>query len=461
MMDELAAGSADRGQLPRIGEELIHRLFVLAKNVALFEIDNDALKRPIQLFLASLGELHDLKEPKAHVTVANNRVFLNHQRLRMDEATYENSKYLMSIYKKLGIQEMGFDTSWEEEDLKQFLVALSSVFKENADVELLDQVKGLSMLEALEEDDGDEVEWDERVGQTRHALEEVSICIAAVAKLMAAESQGVQWNLSGMRRVAQDLVDAAGENPDAFLAMFHIKVNRCALAIHLIRTAIVSILLARKLGLSRIAQAEAAMIALCHHLWNPSETDFHRTDEQEVADEEELRERAFAAARGLFDMGVLNEKLIRLAISVFELVSLRRSKVYRFHDQHDPMGIVAGFAHEYVSMAEKMTPDLAVGAVLQGEQKRNKTLCMALMAAMGRYPVGTMLKLIPNRKAIVVASPRTRQQLDAPVVRILSDKGSNVVDLSKSSEDSASIVRAVDPRKAGVNVLHYLLRTSG
>lgn len=451
-LDDLVAVDGDQEQLGRLGCDLINRLFVLVRTTLLFDLNNEALQRPVRQLLESMERLAQAGETRAALGVVGDNLSLNQALLRPDPATYNNGQFLGRLYRRLQIQELELEVGIGEAGLRRFMERLRPVAEGKADTSTLADLAGIRLVPITEADAGGQsVEIDSRI----QVLRTFAGAIAVTARVMALAEQGLRWSPSLVRRVAHDLADAATKEPDLLAGLVQLPVEGNRLGVHLVRTAVLTGLCAARLGLPRRVWAEAALIALCHHLARPDENAFHSEElldmDRPVGETEPLH-----AALALCGGGGLNQALIRRVVGIYEAAGAGDPRLYHCAAPGDLLGQITALADRLVMLMDNLLPDEALRVLLVERQDEEPQLCRLLVGTVGLYPVGSLVELESGELAVVVKAPRGDGQLGRPVVQVIRGERTGLVDLSRTPE-LGGIVATRDPAQLGENVIQYFL----
>lgn len=455
-LEGLVAVDGVQEQLGVIGCDLVNRLFVLVRNTLLFDLNNEALERPVAALLETLARLADRGELQASIGVLEDNLTLNRQILKPDSATFRNGQFLGRIYRRLQAQAFQLHTAITEPELRAFMAELRQVVNNHEDPSRLSNLSNFKLVPLTGVTAGAEnVEIDSRI----LVLRVYAASIAVVARSMTLAAAGLHWSPNLVRRVAYDLADAADREPNLLLGLLHLPVTQSPLGTHLVRVATLAILCTRKVGLRRRAGTEAAMIALCHHLSRPAEPSLLEPEDLAAGDKAVLGEvDPLDAALALCTRGCLNEDLIRRVVGVYEATSpaQRRRSLYLDATANDLLGRIVSLADRYTVLAETLKPDEALRLLLSERQEDEPDLLRVFVNTVGLYPVGTVVELDSGARAVVVEAPRNKAQLLRPVVQIVEGDGA-LVDLSQPETGHGQIVRSIGAGELGVNVSHYFL----
>jgi HD-GYP domain-containing protein (c-di-GMP phosphodiesterase class II) len=446
----------DQQKVERIGCDLVNRLFVLTRNTLLFDKNNKALNRPVEMLMESLQELHTLEEKEASIGMIDDNLFLNESLLKPDQGTYENSRFLRNLFMRLNAQEFKFDTGSSEQDIRDFMEALRAVAIGEKQQEIMSQLHNFAIVPLSSSQAADDpVGIDSRI----QVLRTFASSIALMARVMNMALRGMKWRPALVRRVAYNLADASSREPNLMLGLIHLHFSQAPLGSHLVRVAVLSLLCAERVELARRVAAEAGLIALCHH--------FSKAHDQSYLEEEDLDTREdlvtaledpLQAALALCTISGLNEGLIRRVIGVYEATGaiIGKRDLYQEVEVSDLLGRLVTLADTYVTYLDTLRPDEALRLLLHQHRAKEPELTKIFVNVIGLYPVGSMVELESGARAVVVEAPRRKQQMLRPVVQIVSG-GSGLVDLSDKDHGHGRIVGSVDAAEAKQNVSHFFL----
>jgi hypothetical protein len=443
----------EQDALARLGIDLVNRLFVLVRTGLLFDLNNDAMQRPVAAALETLEGLRAHMERRAALCINGDNIALNRQLLRPDPATYKNARFLERIYRRLGAQDLVFGTDCNEPRLRTWLATLRSVVEGKVDPAAMRRLSGVELVPLADADACQEqIEIDRRI----QVLRTFAGAVATMANVMDLVQRRQPFSPSIVRRVAYDLSDAAAREPDLLLGLLHLPIAERPLPAHLVRTAILAFLCAERVGLDRRARAEAAMVALSHHFVRPLEADYDSGPELEQG--AGARTDPLEAALSLCSRAGLNEGLIRRVVGVYEATGAMcgRDDLYSLSRPGDLLGRIAFLADRYTTLLDALRPDEALRVLLLECQEREPDLVLVFVTVVGLYPVGTVVKLESGALATVTRGPRHHRHLLAPVVRLNDDPGAPPVDLSRAGHGHGGVARPVRPAER-LNVSHLFL----
>lgn len=249
-----------------------------------------------------------------------------------------------------------------------------------------------------------------------------------------------------VQRLVHRLVDSIHEDEGAWLALtavHHVARGARVLDTHAMNVAVLSVAVARAVGLSREAQADLGLAALVHDVRRGAGAEQHDLD----------------AAAWLLEWGPVEASVRWAAIAAAHrnlvLTAGGRAsagdvdlgtRIVRIADAYDVLIARDGLAG---------SPDLVLAFMLQGTGERFDTALLKVFArVVGIYPPGTAVRLRDGAIAVVSRPTRRPEALDRPVVRVAVDADGVVadspiwIDLQAVGDD---IVETVDPAAHGVD----------
>jgi hypothetical protein len=278
---------------------------------------------------------------------------------------------------------------------------------------------------------------------------------AQAARLESQLGSAGQWpQLAALRRVVQRLVDLVLEDDTTLLGLTAVKALRTPargtlLPTHGVNVAVLSLVLAREVGLGREELVEVGLAALAHAAGPDS-----------IADP---MLRALRGADFLLQMGPI-AGVVRPVLAAVEqqaheetpgqLVSPASrdlaSRIVQIARAYDALTAHGGRAGR---------PDMVLRRLLTHDNSQlDRTLLKLFAHAVGIYPPGTVVRLAGGEVGVVLRPNRDPELLDRPQVRLLFDATgeplavTTVVDLAARDERgfSLSVAAAVDAEALGV-----------
>lgn len=101
--------------------DLTNNLFILLRAAGFYDLENQALEQPYELFLRSVSGLYELVRASIIMRLSDGNFFVNRRQVKVDFSTFQNTRYLIKIFDFLEINELTFEPEISKGDLKQLL----------------------------------------------------------------------------------------------------------------------------------------------------------------------------------------------------------------------------------------------------------------------------------------------------------------------------------------------------
>jgi putative nucleotidyltransferase with HDIG domain len=465
-------GTDEARELNQLAATLSQHLFSASRTVHLHTLDNRASQNVLARLREILEQLHEV-DGRAALRVSTDLLMINDQRVVVDSQSMGPVVYLVDEMKRRKVEEIDFAPGVPAQVLGRFL----QVFFADASG---DDVFG-AVRQAMT-DAGIEgikvVEWVERPKRLRDSsvgkkeIREESNKLYNRAVLFTGE---VLRNIEQQRaipipkalRLTQQIVDIIQVDESILVGLASIKSHDEYTFAHSANVAVLSMLIADRIGMPRADVARVGLAALVHDIGKTHVPREVLNKETPLTDDE---------------WSVMKEH------TVFGALELSRSKALRavsdsifvafqHHVRFDgdgypqkpgrwrliPMSRIVTVADYFDAMTtprvykkEPMTPDRALRFILDHSGVIfDPFIAKTFIQVMGLYPVGTVVELTDGRLAVVSHQNAKTSLMHRPIVSLIPD--GDVIDLAESDLDgnyALSVVRAVyDPdaevQKAG------------
>ena len=413
---------------------VIARVALCLKVATVHQLSNAAVRPAMRSLLDLINPSLTRGETVQLQTVGEN-LFLNHEPVRLDNSTYEAAELLRSIFKRLGIQELSFTEPLNEEELREFLAGFQRHFQGGSPSQILDERFSRVSLRTLENVTGQR--------GASNAAERLMLAYAQFTLVLdrttAQLQAGKDPRLARLRRALQLLVDAVQGHESLLVAVTQLPRETASTSAHLASATALTLLLGRRLGLSRAALIETALAASFHDFARgPLDTVLPLTQWSGMP-------VMLQCAAVAFEHRAPLQPQQPAAIS--RLVSVACAYDLLLH----PAPPRAGFM-----------PPQALDVIRSCVGTRFDPLVVrALASAVGVYPPGTLVALTNGTMAVVVDRPnrddllRTRVRLQPSGAPMPSDW---VIDLADPTQnrDRLQIAGVLDAKAMHVNTLECL-----
>jgi HD-GYP domain-containing protein (c-di-GMP phosphodiesterase class II) len=438
----------------KFGRVLLSRVGLSLKLATMHDMKNAAMGPPIKSLAEAIGT--GLEEgPQLCLQVVGENFFLNREIIKLDFSSYEAGQTLRVLLARMGAQEISFLGQPGEDALRAFLTDFQRFFQSPAPQAILAQKYPDIRLRPITKSEEEALKptYDARKNLTR-AYAQLALTIEAQVGLMKARKQA---RLARVRRAIHGLADASIGHEGLLLALTRFDAFSGQVRFHLAATTAMTILLARKLNLTRVELSEAGMAAAFHDV-ALDELPPPRDAQRDLSEELEALKR------------VPLRTILRMCEGALGGDALERIAVAHEHTRY-PKGLV-GFGQlialpcvfdrmtRPMSPRKAVLPDQALRLIVnQGGSRFDARLVQLFASVIGLYPVGTTVKLNTGEMAIVVEVPAEPSGFARPrvkVVRTPQGPADYLVDLAAPGERRA-IVQSVDPAALDLNVPQFLL----
>lgn len=375
---------------------------------------------------------------QATIVFASNTVFVNGKLLRASRETHAVALELGGWLDKLGASELVVDRNVNRSDLSAFARVVVEGQKER-DAEGKLASAGLTTIRArrVRGGGGDALSEAESTPPAR-AARTFAAAVIVMRATFAALAAGDRKLPNRVKRVAQKLVSHVDEAPELLVALAAAPSPGGDVGHNAVSTAILSLAMSRQLTRDRLALANVAMSALLLDAGRARLSSTKAATEgmgpslaiERALNDEELDRLPASAVLTLTSVGKLHPPSLVRSVVAYESLQTRRSHRTgpAYHGKR-PLTVLAGVVAVARLFVDLREPALGSSApsmddILQlmharAKAPRDVALVHLLVAALGFFPVGTLVELSSGEVAVVAASPTMAIDFARPPVRIL------------------------------------------
>jgi hypothetical protein len=406
-------------------------------------INNDVFVQPV----AQLLELLKQQEGDTTVVVFAETVFVNSTAVKLVQAVYDAAEGLRKCFARLNVHELSWPQNLADDELKDFLTQFQNAWRSQKPQGTIKGSTGRVRLRPLEGvlDNSGMFTIDARQNVLRAFARVTVVARHALERAV----KGASFRSPNLRKAVQGLADASLGHESLLSGLTRFPNFQGALHFHLATVAALTLLMTRKLKLSRALTLDLAVAALLHDIGRGSPGPH---DPTAVA----LRTLARLSAPPVSDEALFQ------AATAFELAMRANQRGVWAPDAAARL-IAVPCAFDLLtcpSGGEKpLAPDQALRALREQSGTRFDPFVVDLFTAtVGLYPVGTTVRLTGGKLAVVLEVPADAAAFTRPVVKVIRDNGAPadyVLDLSK---DAGTVIEgSVSAEEEGVNPPHFLL----
>lgn len=430
--------------------ELVRTLAVAHTNAALYPTTHPLVAQSLDDLSAAVSALGALGFESVTVNIYKGTLFVENQVFPEESVTYRK---LIEEFLARGISAATFSqgiTPAEGAALVELLAETRVVDIDAARV-FLDQ-RGVSHLEVAETSTLDESADEERNREVRaRARESYDAGVTAMRDIESQAKLGKAMEVGSLQRVVESMLDNLLQDPAAVLGLTAIKGHDDYTLNHSINVCILSLSLGSALGLSPEELRSLGLAALLYDIGKV------RIPEDVLGKAGPLTAEEWQTVKRHTEEGADLLKRLQLADKMPMIVA------YEHHQRHDLMGYpdsatgteqhifskIVAVCDAYDAMTtmrpfrREIRPDKALAVLMQGRGKAyDPGVTKALVAMLGIYPMGAVVKLDDGSVAVVYRV--NNDDLLHPRVKVLAEPGGRWHEVPEVLD-----LRLVDPTTGG------------
>jgi hypothetical protein len=428
-------------------------LYAAVKLGGLWGYDGKVAREAIEGLVAALRE-NGARRGRTIVRVASEQVFLDDERLPIDFAGFLAFRFVVDLFVSRKIGEIRFAPSPTEREVVALLTALNGVPRNCDDPRKeLDRAlvaSGVVGITLGAPRDIEEKAEDRRVASIRDASVETYFRAVFVAKqLLDPVDPERVVDVRKAKRVIHALADLLDQDEATLLALVQLKNFAGFRATHAANVAVLAMSVARRLALPRKLLGDLGVAAMLAGAGTDGGPGSENADAGPAASDD----RRARAARRLAQGMAFSDCALRVVIAA------RRHGEDALHDD----GPGAPLVHRILRIAEfydtattpagpgapSVEPQQALALLTRDPRRFDARLVKVLASIVGRYPLGTLVRLDTGESAVVCGRNPHFAAPTRPIVRVITgDDGEEIaeprtVDLSKWDRGRGCFARSI------------------
>ncbi|MBU8896836.1 hypothetical protein DRW03_16195 [Corallococcus sp. H22C18031201] len=445
-------GETTREDANRVGPRLMALVVRCLNAVSLHDVDNAGVKEALE----ELGALLDTAlrgQTSVELQCVGGIPFLSGARMKLGDEHLETAVSLRRYLEHFQAQEISFGAGLRREHLRTFLVACQKHRRTQKPQAILQEKLGPIRLRD--------------VLSSTTVLTPREVMLRYYARLVVLLKHVIDTRtpvrIERFRRVLLRLADASVGHESLLVGLTRFRRAQVDGGQHGAAVAVLTLLMARRMGLSRAQQLDLALNGLFHDLGRGT-TPLSPEQEFDRASHELL------ARRGPLQTGL---RLLQRPLD-----SQRLERVVAAHDclqpaWSGPVQHPIGFAGRLLAVPcafdlltfpspphPGLPPDTALRLITHRAGTRFDPRVVRLFTAVaGFYPVGTLVRLSGGQLGVVMDVPTDAALAARPRVRVIQGAGKTkadyVVDLAEPQQ-RLSIIASLDSTESDLNVPHFL-----
>jgi HD-GYP domain-containing protein (c-di-GMP phosphodiesterase class II) len=261
-------------KLQQLGRQAISTLYMLVRNVKMYDPDNDIFVQPFENLRNAINTIVAV-DGLFQLQATGTTVYVNNKQLQLDFASLDNVRYLTDEFKNRDVGGFNVNRPVQVQELKDFIWIFSPANDKNAEE---DGAQGRKLLnikvgkfakirEQLDKQEDAAIESERKVDRKKYALTVYARTVYYMRKFIERLQSGGQLpSMQPAQRLIQDFVDIAAEQRSHFLGMTTSRSVEEYLLFHSVNTALIAIVFGQELGLNRAQMHELGMAALFHDI---------------------------------------------------------------------------------------------------------------------------------------------------------------------------------------------------
>lgn len=276
-LKKAAQPAVQRGRdtkLQQLGRQTISTLYMLVRNVKMYDPDNDIFVQPFENLRSAINTIVAV-DGLYQLQACGTTVYVNNKQLQLDFASLDNVRFLTEEFKTRDVGGFNVNRPVQLQELKDFIWIFSPRNEQNTEE---DGVAGKKLLnikvgkfarirDQLDKMEDNAIEAERKVDRKKYALTVYARTIYYMRKFIERLQSGGQLpSMQPAQRLVQDFVDIAAEQRSHFLGMTTTRSVDEYLLFHSVNTMLIAIVFGQELGLSRAQMHELGMAALYHDI---------------------------------------------------------------------------------------------------------------------------------------------------------------------------------------------------
>lgn len=434
------------------GLRLLGALTRCLNTVALHEVDNAATREAIDE-LASLLQAELGARMAVELQLVNGIPFVNGARPKLGEEHLETVTALRRHLEPLQVQELSFGAGVGREELRRFLHAFKKHRRSRRPQALLQEPLAPIRLSAT-------VSNPRQVTSPEVVLRYYAR-LAVMLKHVITTPGSVR--IERFRRVLQELADASVGQEALLVGLTRFRRTDVDGGQHGAAVAVLTLLMARRLGVARPLQIDLALSGLFHDLGRGTAQLGPEQEFDRAAHELQTRRGPLKTALRLMQRPLQPAQLERV-VAAYDCTQPARGGQGQRPVGYAGRLLAVPCAFDLLTFPAPphpgLPPDQALRLITHHAGTRFDARVVRLFTAVaGFYPVGTLVRLSGGQLGVVMDVPADPLMAARPRVRVIQDASraavDSLVDLAEPGQ-RLSIIASLDSTEHDLNVPHFL-----
>ncbi len=466
-------GPGDDVDMQEFGRFFIDNLYRILKVASIYSVEHNQTREAIEEFMPSFQKsVEQIDTGAISVTIRGELCSVNGETLRLRRREQERLDELQAIFEAAHIRGLIFDHQLSARQLATFLQQLNEVTDNKSDLEDMKHVDIPNVR--LDHGSPDQTIM-EAVARVNKGMYIAHIYIRALVKVenmheQVRETDDPDVPTGVVRRILQSISELLADEDFMILGLLPMRLVPPSISSHSVNTAVYSMLLADRLGLSQQTVAYVGMTAIYQDIDRLVGISVgHRDRDPGLDSHRQFSANMRDVAQMLEHVGGDVVSTLRILLT-YERGCSYDEKVGRpFYRKKRHLHLISrifDIARTYDLLIQGLQgykgrrPDLAIQYVeSRSGEVFDPHLVDLLVSTLGMYPVGTTVQLTSGERAVVIRTPDPASDPRRPAVRLLDAEGSTTIDLSDDKYQNIEIAKSIEIEDMGNDPSQVFLLT--
>ena len=455
------------------GADVILAVFRMLKNSLVHATSNKAVQITIKETHTIITDFASIVGGYVSLTYVDDTIFVCGQLLRASRSIYESAMEVGKMLAACGVSELTFTAEVTEQDLLGLCEGFSSSARDPEQRGRLLEAKISNITVRRLDTSLQKADDDENLPPLEESLRAYASALVVLRQFYDRIAQGKTVLPHRVKRVAQRLVSLAESDEGALMAMTSLANAHRDEAGRAVQTAILTIMVARRLTSQRNALSQLAMAALMADVGRVRIAGSSGERFVQLSDDVERVVPALTSSLCISTGGV-NVQNAQRTVSAYESTCMERQELLGplYKRAMSPM-VQSKILFLTRQLLDRIAPRDASRAMspldalasLAGQPYIDELVYKLLIQAVGLMPTGTVVEFETGEWGIVVGPSSNRSALSRPRVKLITDRSGQVfakpkeIDLGIPSQGRRfpRITGIIEPTKARFNVTGALM----
>jgi hypothetical protein len=458
------------------GSDVILAAFRMFKNSLVHSVENKAVAQTVAESHSIITDFAAIVGGQVSITFVEDTIFVCGQLLRASRSIYESALEVGKLLNRVGVSEVSFTAEVTTQNLMTLCAAFSISTRNPEQRGHLLEVK-LENCAVRRVDSSLQSKDDEnKLPAMERTLRAYASALVVMRQFFERMAEGRTVLPHRVKRVAQRLVSLGDTDEGALMAMTTLANAHRDDAGRAVQSAILCVVISRRLTSSRNALAQLAMAALMTDVGRVRIAGVQGLDRYvPLADDAERAVPALTSSLCIATGGVNIQNAVR-TVTAYEATALERVELLGpvYKRQMTPT-VQAKVLHVVRLLLERLAPrdatkramsPLDALAALTRVPNVDEVAYKLLVQAVGVLPTGTVVEFETGEWGIVVGPSSNPAAVARPRIKLITDRSGQVfakpklIDLGEPSQGRRfpPIAAIIEPSRAKFNVAGLLMQ---